>query len=167
MDLLLQMMHFEVLTFAELAEDPNMTIWCKTDSFCLNQILYLALECMAIFNTMPQGSRMKLTASISIVVSGPFIQGRGSKCRLGNNQLKIIQTDKQIYIAHRNDIKPPRSTILLLSLILLMRRLMSRWAERSVIPLRSTSFVLRYSSKHNGRISSWSKIDLYAQPCGS
>src|ERR1043165_446476 len=122
---------------------------------------------MPIIIVVPNGTRMNLTASISIVVSGPFIQGRGSKCRLGNNQLKIIQTDKQICITHRNDIKPPRSTILLLSLILLMRRLMSRWTERSVIPLRSTSFVLRYSSRHNGHISHGSKIDLYAQPCGS
>src|ERR1051325_4031519 len=79
---------------------------------------------MAIFNVVPNGTRMKLTASISIVVSGPFIQGRGSKCRLGNNQLKIIQTDKQICIAHRNDIKPPMSTILLLALILLTRCLL-------------------------------------------
>src|ERR1051325_6624279 len=42
-----------------------------------------------------------------------------------NNQLKIIQADKQINIAHRNCIKPPRSTILLLPLILLTGCLLS------------------------------------------
>ena len=160
-------MHFEVLTFAELAEAPDMTIWRETDSFCLNQILYLALKCMAIFNVVSDGTGMECANGISIVANRTLVRGRRWQHSLGTYQFELKQLCQRLSISHRDDIESSRSTVFLLLLILLTRRLMSWRVKRSIIPLRSTSFVLRYNSRHNGHISSWSKIGLYAQPCGS
>src|ERR1051325_9177791 len=147
------MMHFEVLTFAELAEDPNMTIWCETDSFCLNQILYLALECMAIFNVVPNGTRMECANNISIIAIRTLVRRRRWQHGLRNYQFELKQFCQHLSIRHWDDVESSKSMVFRLLLILLTRRLMSWRVKRSIIPLRSTSFVLRYNSRHNGHIS--------------
>src|ERR1044072_3045816 len=108
------MMHFEVLTFAELAEDSDMAIWSETDSFCLNKILYLTLECMAIFDVVSNGTRMEYANGIRIVAARTLVRRRRWQHGLRSHQFELKQLCQRLSIRYRDDIESSRSTVFLL-----------------------------------------------------
>src|ERR1044072_8256548 len=122
---------------------------------------------MAIFNVVSDGTGMECANGISIIATRTLVRRRRWQHGLWNYQFELKQLCQHPSISHWDDVKSSKSTVFLLLLILLTRRLMSWRVKRSIIPLRSTSFVLRYNSRHNGHISHWSKIGLHAQPCVS
>src|ERR1044072_6786884 len=99
---------------------------------------------MAIFNVVPNGTRMECANGISIIAAWTLVRRRGWQHGLKNHQFELKQLCQHLGIRRWDDVESSRSTAFLLLLILLKRRLMSLRAERSIIPLRSTSFVLRY-----------------------
>src|ERR1051325_2962861 len=119
------MMHFEVLTFNELEKAPDMTIWRETDSFFLNHILFLTLECMTICNVVPNGTGMECANSSNIIATRTLVRRRKWQHGLRNYQFELKQLCQRLSIRHRDDVESSRSTVFLLLSILLTRRLMS------------------------------------------